>query len=86
MWKIFKPAFHSLAQPRPVQAIPQADSSGYTFGGNDESIPLNAQFGKQTAERLLEAAGSQADMVKHMATSEPGVVAQVIKSWVAESN
>ncbi len=85
MWKVFRPALQSLAQPKPVSvASLSASGAGYMMSGGEDNIALNAQFGKQTAERLLEAAGSQADVVKHMATNEPGVVAQVIKSWVAE--
>ncbi len=82
MWKVFRPALQSLAQYRPPPPPPMA-MHGAIIPGGDERISLGSQMNAQTAERLLEAAGSQADMVKKMATTEPGVVAQVIKSWVA---
>lgn len=95
VWMVLRPVLKSLSQePRPqalatgASSMPMTPSStmpghaALTGGMADDKINLD----KQTADELIKAAGSQADIAKHVAKSEPGVVAQVIKSWVAEDS
>lgn len=82
MWKVLRPVLLALVTARPVSAPPMIRGAGAAISDSDDTIRVGDH--EQLVERLLQAAGSQAEAVKKMARKEPGMVAQVIKTWLAE--